>query len=187
MKKLISVLCLGILIFSCKPRSASDTESTAGDSSEEMMIAQAEENTAEGKMFTDFTIENGNPDGSSASLSDYVGKGKYVLVDFWASWCGPCIRETPVIAEVYEKYKGDKFEVLGVAVWDEKPKTLEAIETHGIVWPQILDASDIPTKRYAIKGIPHIILFAPDGTILYRGLRGDFLKEKVAEVMNSQD
>lgn len=142
------------------------------------------EETTEGKMFTDFTIENGRPDGTSVSLSDYVGKGKYVLVDFWASWCGPCIRETPIIAEVYNKYKGDKFEVLGVAVWEEKREdTLKAMEAHGIIWPQILDAKSIPTELYGIKGIPHIILFGPDGTILARGLRGDKLKEKVAEAM----
>lgn len=149
-----------------------------------MRLTRAKVQTEEGKMFTDFTIENGNADNSSVSLSDYVGKGKYVLVDFWASWCGPCIRETPVIAEVYNKYKGDKFEVLGVAVWEEDRKnTLEAIEAHGIVWPQILDAKSIPTELYAIEGIPHIILFGPDGTILARGLRGEQLKAKVEEFM----
>ena len=146
-------------------------------------LALLPEKTKEGMMFTDFTIENGNFDGSAASLSDYVGNGKYVLVDFWASWCGPCIREVPVIAEVYKKYKGDKFEVLGIAVNDKREKTLEAIKTHGITWPQIIDAGDIPLHLYAIHGIPHIILFAPDGTILARGLRGEALKTKVAEVM----
>lgn len=138
-------------------------------------------NTAEGKLFTDFTIEQ--EDGTSVSLSDYVGKGKYVLVDFWASWCGPCIQETPVLAEVYNKYKGDKFELLGVAVWDRLDKTKEAIEKHGMNWPQILDAKMKPMELYGISGIPHIILFAPDGTIVERDLRGEMLKAKVAEVM----
>jgi thiol-disulfide isomerase/thioredoxin len=139
--------------------------------------------TAVGKMFTDFTIGNGNLDQSSVSFSDYIGKGKYVLVDFWASWCGPCIAETPVIAEVYKKYKGDKFNVLGVAVWDKREDTLEGIKKHNIVWPQIIDAQTIPTNIYGIDGIPHIILFGPDGTIVARELRGDALKKKVAEVM----
>ncbi len=139
--------------------------------------------TAAGMPFTDFIIENGNKDGSKVSLSDYVGKGKYVLVDFWASWCGPCIGEIPVIGEVYNKYKGDKFEVLGVAVWDEREETLKAIEKHNITWPTILDAGSIPTELYGISGIPHIILFGPDGTIIARELRGDGLKAKVAEVM----
>ncbi len=142
--------------------------------------------TAEGMPFTDFTIEDGNSDGSKVSFSDYVGKGKYVLVDFWASWCGPCIAETPVIAEVYNKYKGDKFEVLGVAVWDKRDATVKAIEQHGITWPQILNAESIPTDIYGIDGIPHIILFGPDGKIIARNLRGDALKAKVAEAMENE-
>lgn len=139
--------------------------------------------TAEGKPFVDFTIEKGNPDGSAVSLSDYVGKGKYVLVDFWASWCKPCRMESPVIAEVYNKYKGDRFEVIGVAVWDNRENTLSAIAEDNIIWPQILDGQAVPTEAYGIRGIPHIILFGPDGTILARDLRGDNLRKKVAEVM----
>ena len=139
--------------------------------------------TAEGQMFVDFTIENGNIDGSSASLSDYVGKGKYVLVDFWASWCKPCRMETPNIAEVYKKYRGDKFDVVSVAVWDKRENTLAAIKEDGNTWPQIVDANTVPTELYGIQGIPHIILFGPDGTIVARDLRGDGLKDKVAEVM----
>ncbi len=140
--------------------------------------------TAVGKPFVDFTIENGNSDGSSASLSDYVGKGKYVLVDFWASWCRPCRMEAPIIAEVYNKYKGDLFDVVGVAVWDQREATLHAIEEDGNKWSQIIDAQAIPTELYGIQGIPHIILFGPDGTIIARDLRGDNLKNKVAEVLN---
>jgi thiol-disulfide isomerase/thioredoxin len=140
--------------------------------------------TSAGKMFIDFTVENGNKDGSPASLSDYAGKGKYVLVDFWASWCAPCRMTTPVIAEVYNKYKGDKFEVVSVAVWDERENTLAAIEEDGCTWPQILDAQTLPAEIYGIQGIPHLMLIGPDGTILARDLRGDKLKAKVAEVMN---
>ena len=139
--------------------------------------------TAEGMPFTDFTIENGNKDGSKASFSDYVGKGKYVLVDFWASWCGPCMAEIPVLVEVYNKYKGDKFDLLGVAVWDKREETLKSIESKNIAWSQIIDAGSIPTDLYGISGIPQIILFAPDGTIVARNLRGDGLKAKIAEVM----
>ena len=140
-------------------------------------------NTAVGKPFADFTIENGNLDGSSVSLSDYVGKGKYVLVDFWASWCVPCRMEAPTIAEVYNKYKGDKFNVVSVAVWDQREATIRAIEEDGNTWSQILDAQNIPTDLYGIQGIPHIILIGPDGTILERDLRGNNLKNKIAEVM----
>ncbi len=150
------------------------------------MLKQAEmlKKTAEGAMFIDFTIEQ--PDGTKASLSDYVGKGNYVLVDFWASWCGPCRGEIPNIKELYDKYHDKGLDVLGVAVWDKPEDTQKAIDELGIVWPQIINAQQIPTELYGIQGIPHIILFAPDGTIVARDLRDEAMKEKVAEVMDKK-
>lgn len=141
------------------------------------------EKTSAGKMFTDFTIENGAADGSKVSLSDYVGKGKYVLVDFWASWCGPCRGEIPNLAEVYKKFKGDKFEIVGVAVWDKRADTEKAMTELPITWPVIYDAQQVPTDIYGINGIPQIILFGPDGTIVARDLRGEKIGEKVAECL----
>ena len=139
--------------------------------------------TAPGCMFTDFTVENGNPDGTSVKLSDYVGKGKYVLVDFWASWCGPCKGEMPNLASVYEKYKGDNFEIVGVAVWDDRKDTEEIIPKLGITWPIIFDAQHIPTDIYGINGIPHIILFDPEGKIVERNLRGEAIPELLSTLL----
>lgn len=140
--------------------------------------------TAEGKPFVDFIVKT--EDGNNVALSDYVGKGKYTLVDFWASWCGPCRTETPVLAEVYNQYKGKGLEVLGVAVWDRTADTKKAIEELKITWSQILNAGDEPSSKYGFNGIPHIILFGPDGTIVARDLRGDKLKAKVKEVIESK-
>ena len=150
------------------------------------MLKQLEmlKKTAVGQMFTDFTVEQ--PDGTKVSLSDYVGKGRYVLVDFWASWCGPCLREIPNIKELYDKYHDKGLDVLGVAVWDKPEDTQKAIEEMQIVWPQIINAQHIPTDLYGIQGIPHIILFAPDGTIAARDLREEAMKEKVTEVMTAK-
>lgn len=143
--------------------------------------ARNKENTAEGKKFVDFAITA--DDGSVQRLSDYVGKGKYVLVDFWASWCGPCIRETAVIKEILNEYGPKGLEVLGVAVWDEPANTLAAIKRHELPWPQILNAQTIPTDLYGISGIPCIILFSPDGTIISRDKQDDELRRAVADAL----
>lgn len=139
------------------------------------------ENTAEGKMFVDFTAENLK--GEKSSLSDYVGKGKYTLVDFWASWCGPCRREIPNIAEVYKKYGKKGLEVVSVAVWEKPEDSKNGIKEMKMNWPQIVNAGNSGKDLYGINGIPHIILFGPDGKIVARNLRGAQIEEKVASVI----
>ena len=140
---------------------------------------EARRNTAEGMKFTDFTVAQ--PDGSEVSLSDYVGKGKYVLVDFWASWCRPCKMEIPYVKDVYKKHAGKDFDVLSVAVWDKPQATVDTAKVYGVNWNQIIDAQNGPTDIYGIMGIPHIILFGPDGTIIKRDLRGEGIEEEVAK------
>ncbi len=140
--------------------------------------AERREATQPGGKFIDFAITQ--PDGSVKKLSDYVGKGKYTLVDFWASWCGPCIRQTAVLKDIYNKYKDDgRLDVLGVAVWDEVDATRAAIEKHELPWECILDAQSIPTELYGISGIPCIILFGPEGTIISRDKQDDALRADV--------
>lgn len=142
---------------------------------------QAAIDTSEGKPFKDFTITY--PDSASKSLSDYAGKGHPVLVDFWASWCGPCRRETKVIKEILDQYGPKGLEVLGVAVWDEPENTLEAIDQLSLPWEQILNAQNVPTDLYGIEGIPTILLIDSDGTIVSRGKQGDELRAAVASLM----
>lgn len=142
------------------------------------------ENTDIGKPFVD--IAGKSVDGQDLCLSDYVGKGKYVLVDMWASWCGPCRGEMPNIAALYREYKEKGLVVLGMVVWDEPDKALKAMEDLHISWPQIMEIGEQADKKYGVNGIPHIILFAPDGTILARDLRGEQLKQTIDKVMTKK-
>ena len=139
------------------------------------------ENTKEGKMYVDFS--GFDLEGNASKLSDYVGKGKYVLADFWASWCGPCKMEIPNLIELHKQFAGEKFIVLGVNVWDQEDKFKAALEEEGIEYPQIYiprDNKDNATELYSIRGIPQIMLFGPDGTIVKRDLRGQEMKDFVA-------
>ena len=148
--------------------------------------------TAEGRMFKDFTVNSvvghtrsipAQPVYAEIKLSDYVGKGKYILLDFWSPWCGPCRMEMPNIKAVYDKYKGDNFDVVSIAVWEKKPVevTIETAEKLQMTWNQINNAGREPAEIYGVEAIPHIILFGPDGTILKRGLHGAEIEEVVSQ------
>ena len=138
--------------------------------------------SAEGSMFLDFDARDW--DGNDVRFSDYVGKGKYVLVDFWASWCGPCRGEIPNLNAMHDRYAGERFMVIGVDVNDNIEAAREAAKEDGVKYT-LLDANDTPAlDKYGIYGIPHIILFGPDGTILKRGLRGERIGEVLGQYLN---
>lgn len=148
--------------------------------------------TAEGQMFSDFTVNTvvgqtrsipAEPIYKEVKLSDYVGKGKYILLDFWSPWCGPCRREMPNIKAVYEKYNGEKFDVVSIAVWERESVdvTIETAAKLEMTWNQINNGQREPASIYGVEGIPHLILFGPDGTILKRGFHGAEIEEVVSE------
>lgn len=145
----------------------------------------ANKSTAIGKTAPDFT--HLDTVDKAVKLSDF--KGKYVLLDFWASWCGPCRAENPNVLKAYNAYKDKNFTVLGVSVDQEKDKDkwLKAIKDDGMPWTQLIDSDRSNKKRagdlYAIKSIPSNFLIDPSGKIIAKNLRGEALEKKLAEVI----
>jgi len=162
------------------------TELIAGDERINLIkdMVTTKKATAPGQKFTDFAMKT--PDGKDIKLSDYAGQGKIVLVDFWASWCGPCRAEMPNVIEAYEQFKNKGFEIVGVSLDRNVEDWEKGISDLGITWPQMSDVKywDCEgAKLYGVNAIPATVLIDKDGTILERDLRGDKLGQRLAELL----
>ena len=124
------------------------------------------------------------PEGKELALSSF--KGKIVLVDFWASWCGPCRKEMPVVVKAYNKYKSKGFEIYGVSLDQDKDRWIEAIQKDGITWPQVSDLKywqSEAAKLYAVEGIPYTVLLDKTGKIIAKNLRGAELEKAIEKAL----
>lgn len=136
----------------------------------------------EGSMIPGFELPN--QAGKMVNLDDF--KGKYVLIDFWASWCGPCLKEMPNVVKLYKECKGKNFEIVGVSLDNKKEAWLAAIKKNDMKWIQLCDFKawmTAPAKKCGVEAIPQTILIDPTGKVVAIGLRGEVLLKKVREVL----
>jgi peroxiredoxin len=143
--------------------------------------------TAIGQPAINFT--QNNTEGIPVSLSSL--KGKYVLIDFWASWCGPCRKESPHLVKAYNKFKSRNFEIIAISLDDNKEKWLKAIKDDGLSWIHVSDLKQSKNAvgnavgmEYGIRHIPTNLLLNPNGIIIAKNLRGEALEKKLDEILD---
>jgi thiol-disulfide isomerase/thioredoxin len=138
--------------------------------------------TAEGATIKDFTQKT--PDGTEISLMDEVKKHKVTVIDFWASWCGPCRQEMPFMMQMYDKHQSKGLGIIGISLDNDKDAWIKGTEALGFTWPQMSDLKGWENEiaqHFQVTSIPHTIVVDQKGTILRRGLRGEELEAFVAE------
>jgi peroxiredoxin len=142
------------------------------------------EKVAVGQKYTDINLPG--TDGKIVKLSDYIGQN-IVLVDFWASWCGPCRRENPNVVKLYREFQNKGFDIVGVSFDTDAKGWNNAIKSDSLVWRHMSDLKGWNSKAaelYGVASIPHTVLIGKDGTIIAKNLRGEELKEKLSELLD---
>lgn len=145
---------------------------------------KAEESTGIGSQYTDIVMQT--PEGKTIKVSDYVSKNKYTLIDFWASWCGPCLREMPNVVKAYTNYHDKGLEIVGVSLDNKKDAWVNAIKKQNMPWPHMSDLKGwecAGAAAYNVKAIPANVLISQDGKIIAKDLREEALQEKLAELL----
>ena len=126
------------------------------------------------------------PDGKTLKMSDFVDNNKYTLIDFWASWCGPCRAEMPTVAKAYDEFHAKGLEIVGVSLDNEKGDWVSAISMLNMPWPQVSDLKGwecAGAQLYNVRAIPANLLIDQQGRIVAQDLRGEDLLQKLAELL----
>ena len=180
MRKVFLMLVAGLLLTTgCKQKiKVVEGIQVVDDEGKPIDVASA---TEINNTFVDIALPG--PQGQTVRVRDYVGQNKLVLIDFWASWCGPCIRELPHVVKAYDLYHDKGLEIVGVSLDKDKTSWLAAIEQTGQKWPQMSDLKGwdcAGAQIYGIQSIPANVLIDEHGKIIARDLRGEDLINTIA-------
>ena len=180
MLRLIILLLSIISIFSCSG-SKEDRQDTKFEESPSEVVKSVQKLEI-GSIAPNFSLPD--PDGRLIHLSDF--RGKYIFLDFWGSWCLPCRKENPELVKVYNQFKGQDFEILGIAFDKKKDKWIDAIESDGLEWPQVSDLKYFDSEMiglYNIVNVPTTMLLNPEGKIIAINVHADELEKLLKKLL----
>ena len=165
-----------------KTKPAEHADEVLANIDKQLAAKKAQADLVEGKTFPDFTVTDTS--GKPLSIANY--KGKVVLLDFWATWCGPCVQELPNVVKTYDKYHSQGFEVIGISLDRDRQKLAGFTKEKKMPWPQYFDGLVWENKlavKYGINGIPATFLLDGQGKIIAKDLRGEALEQAVAKAL----
>ncbi len=177
------LLCAGLCLTSCSKKEASSADATNTENQQPTDGGEAQQDEAYAKL-KDITLPDAN--GKTHSLLEEVKKNPVTLIDFWASWCGPCMREMPNVKQTYEQFKNRGFNIIGLSLDNDREAWQQAVSNIELTWLQLSDLKgwdSAAAQLYNVQSIPFTMLVNSEGEIVETNLRGEELQHAVAEMV----